>query len=705
MIDANNIETVHSIRELFDHIPDKSKHIVFWVGAGASSWCGYPRWPELAEIFHSQYVRYEPAYDAKTGLTLISTKKFPELFQACRDISAQRFYSLIVSSFPAREPTPVYQRFANTLRGVSPSCIITTNVDELLEKQLPGVATVSQFDLQRVVQLLSSDQPFVCKLHGSISDLNSTVFTSEDYHKLLADVSFIPLLERILAATRVIFIGYSLQDDYILSILARNYDIANLFGDGPHYAILPCDYGSLPPNVRVIRYIAEPHKDHRSPITIIEEIRSLKIQEAVADRLTHPITDSPKEIESAHLLYDIYPPGTWEISFTLELRDSSGAENQMIVGTGFSDDELPDNRSTAMHDVLVGLICFDHIYASISSLSRVHDLLGAQRFWRLVQDGVLSFVSWTHQEGIIFPNAGSFSAGELGSISHYKPEMTRRTVAEIVRSQLNPVPGQEEVAERLFDQLSASTREITSIEEGHIPNMVRSLLLRPSIRKLLGVSGGTPLNSLARWNAFPILRLANVVKIGAACRILKAGSAKLNFGTAKLAGPAFAAAIGDEFADDTASYVVSGRFAADLGTAALQDPSLLDSILAFRESRIGEELRKEVFARLLASEGAEVNVAVNSGLRNTIPSAILQRARDNFVNLLTGKRSEGIVTPAIWNDWRYSEDEALQRWRKRSGKVLEDYCRQYNISPYSACPCGSGEKLKFCCGEALSDAR
>ncbi len=177
----------------------------------------------------------------------------------------------------------------------------------------------------------------------------------------------------------------------------------------------------------------------------------------------------------------------------------------MIVGTGYSDEEIPDNRSTAMHDMIVGLICFDHAVCFYFVTSRVHLLLGSQRFWRLVQDGVLSFVSWTHQEGLIFPNAGSISAGDLGSFSLYNPDMTKRTVAEIVRSQLNPAPGQEEVAERLFAQLYATTREITLVEEGNIPNLVRSLLLRPSIRQLLGVSGGTPLNSLRDGMSSPFL--------------------------------------------------------------------------------------------------------------------------------------------------------------------------------------------------------
>jgi len=516
MIDSNNIDTVRSIRELFDQVHDRSKQFVFWVGAGTSCWCDYPRWPELGERFHSQYVRYEPAYNAVRGLDLLSSQEFPELFQICRDTNPQRFYSLLVGSFPAREPTSVYGRFVAALQGVSPSCILTTNVDELLEKQLPSLATISRHDLQRAEQLLRAGQPFVCKLHGSISDVRSTVFTVEDYNTLLSDDSFKVLLERILAATTVIFIGYSLQDDHVLSMLARNRDIGKLFGDGPHYAILPQDHRALPSNVRVIRYTPEPHKDHRSPITVIEEIRSIRTGEADGNHLIHFSTESPRQIRSSHLLFDIFPPGTWSTSVTLGLSDSSSTDRQAIIGTGFSDIELPDNRSSAMHDMIVGLLCFDHVYASISSLGRIHNLLATQRFWHLVQNGVLSFVSWVLQEGIVFPSASSVSAGDLGSFSHYKPDGTKQTVMQLVRNQLSPTPGNEDVAERLFERLCASTREISSTEEGKTSSIVRSLLLRPSIRKLLGVSGGTPLNSLTRWNAFPVLRLANVVKIGTA---------------------------------------------------------------------------------------------------------------------------------------------------------------------------------------------
>lgn len=191
------------------------------------------------------------------------------------------------------------------------------------------------------------------------------------------------------------------------------------------------------------------------------------------------------------------------------------------------------------------------------------------------------------------------------------------------------------------------------------------------------------------------------MKLGVACRLLKIGSVKLNFGTANLAGPAFAATLGAEWADNIASYVLSGRFSADLGALVIQDPSILDKVVAFRESSVGEELRKEVFEKLTANEGADVNVSINSGLNSAFSSEILQRARDNFVRLITPTKKSNVGSTAIWNDIRYAED-ALMRWRQRSMQILEENIRRHNIALYDQCPCGSGEKLKFCCFEALA---
>ncbi len=632
---------------------------------------------------------------------MLQLHRFPELFQACKDINSQRFYRLFSNQFLPRDTTPVYRRFTDAVAGFTPIHIVTTNVDELLERNLPTITTVGRTDLERGVDLLVRRQSFICKLHGSITDLRSMVFTREDYDNLVSDVLFRVLLQRILSGASIVFIGYSLQDNYLLALLQRNCEISALLGDGPHFAVLSAEHSELPSSVKQIRYIPEPHKDHRTSITIVEEMRvlggvnSAALSASVAmQQPVHP------GIRSCHFIFDPLPPGRWSTSQSVMIKGKDGIEKQIIVGTGFTNAEFPINRSSAMHDLIVGLLCFDEIIAPIQALGRLHLLLGSERFWGLVRDNILKFLNWSHIEGVVFPAVESMASGILESFTFSDADYTKQRVGELIREQLKPLPGKEDLAERQFSELETRICWVSGLEEGNIPNLVRGLLLRPSVRELLGVSGGTPLNSITRWQVFPVLRLASVTKIGAACRVLSLGSAKLDFGMSQLAGPAFASASGNEWTDDTASYVVCGRFNADLGQLVLQDLSVLDAIRQFRDTQLGESLRKEILSRLAAQDGAEVSVAVNSALSGSIPLQVLQAARDQFVGLYISRAPEGKPTPALWNDKR-SAEAAINQWRRVSRNILHESCQRFSIKPYDPCPCNSGEKLRFCCGEAL----
>jgi hypothetical protein len=271
----------------------------------------------------------------------------------------------------------------------------------------------------------------------------------------------------------------------------------------------------------------------------------------------------------------------------------------------------------------------------------------------------------------------------------------------IIRRQIAAAPQKKNIGEAQIADLASRVVDIGFDPKGYVSGQVRSLLLRPSIQNLLGISPGAPLHSLTRWNMFPILRLANVVMVGGACSKLGIASAKIAFGAARLAGPAFATAFGVDSADDAASYVLAGRFGANLGETVVKDRGLLSAVLRFRETQIAEKLRGEILSALAAGAGAEVVTAINGGLSRAIPPRILQEARDEYVGLFLRKEHGSVATAAIWNGSR-DETEILRRWRVRGLKTLNEYCRSSGIGPYDLCPCGSGEKLKFCCQEALS---
>src|SRR5438552_1370211 len=75
---------------------------------------------------------------------------------------------------------------------------------------------------------------------------------------------------------------------------------------------------------------------------------------------------------------------------------------------------------------------------------------------------------------------------------------------------------------------------------------------------------------------------------------------KTPFGDVRLTSAAFGVQSSAESADQYASYVLSGRFNADLGTALAAQPAILQNILRFRNTADGEAFRREVRDRLLA---------------------------------------------------------------------------------------------------------
>lgn len=632
-------------------------------------------------------------------------KKYPEFFDLCRKINQKKYFSFLSKASAPRNTTPVYGRFVNILNKIKPLRIITTNIDEKLEESLQVSRTIQRTDIEYCLNSINTNESFVCKIHGSISSIDSVVFTADDYENLTGDQKFITILKYIFSSTNVVFIGYGLGDEYILKSLLDVEKLKSIFGDGPHFAVLPEATAILPPSTRIISYIPDFHCDHRSSIQVVNEIESIK-KTATDKSISQFDTLKASNISSSHLLSYIYPPGTWTSSQHIQFAKEDGENNpsrSAYIGNGFDNSELPLSSSTAMHDVIVGLLCFDIVYCPLAALSRLHDLLGSDFFWELVRNGCLKFIEWKSQEAIIYPHANSITGGDLGSLQALNKDKKEKTIQEIIRKHLKPAPGKEKTAEELFCLLENNIITIDSSLEPSVPHLVRGLLLRPSLRKMIGMSGGVLTTSIPLWMRFPVLRLANVVKIGCACQLLGIASTKLEFGTASLAGLAFSAPSGKIATDEMASYVLTGRFDMDLGKLVLEDPSILLAILRFRDTQDGFALRKDILEQLSLGLDSDFVTSVNASLSSSIPPRTLQAARDKLAGLLTPKYYESGITTVVWNDINYDKN-ALLLWKKRNEKEFLEYCRLQNINNYDLCPCGSGDKMKFCCKESLQNS-
>ncbi|MFZ3216170.1 MAG: SIR2 family protein [Candidatus Acidiferrales bacterium] len=663
-------------------------------------WAGFPSWKETAHRLQRSYRRYELRYDEGKGHALFEEEKFAELFELFRQANPQRYNQELSALFTLRAPTPVYQRFLSTLKDLKPLQIVTTNVDEMLERNLQESVLVQSTDLERCSGLLWNNTSFIAKLHGSIGSVNSTVFAKSDYKRLERDAAYLTALQVLFSQATVVFVGYSLRDKYVLDLFVSNCGARPLFGDGPHFLVQSSESPPLPESIKVIRYLPEPFADHRSAITVLDIIRVTRDPSIEGFAPRHDEVRAEVAFESGYFLTDITPPGTWTSSQSLLLSRADGQTPNAIVGQGFDISELPQPISPAMHDLIVGLVAFDYVHVPLSHAARLHDLVGSETFWTLVRAGALRFIYFESEPLVMFRSIEAVDGGSVGMFRKSNPDGTPLTIDQQIRAQIQPVKGREAEVNQLFDMLAAKVFKFDH-ERFNIPGLTRGALLHPPVQKLLGISDATLPTSFPRWVTFPVIRLAHTVMAGCACDNFSLASTKLGFGSEILVGAAFAVSAVRNWADSVSSYVLTSRFNSDLGAYVGSTPSVWTAILEFRGTQAGLNLRREILHEVATNAGGEFVASVNAGLRQIVPTIVMDNARDQITELLFRKTNETSVVPAVWTNVRNS-DAIARLWRARSRRELAAHCKLFGIGPKSLCPCRSGEKLRDCCSRAVA---
>ncbi|MDD5336187.1 MAG: SIR2 family protein [Rhodoferax sp.] len=706
MLSSDN-QTYAALQALTDAGERRQRPIVFWIGAGASAWAGFPLWQELASKMHSHFARTVSSYEKQSAAKALADGRFPAVFQYMKAADRASYYGELARTFGSSDQTPVYARMLRSLTKTQPLHILTTNVDETLERSLDSTMTVQCSDVERINLLVQSSQSFVCKLHGTSSAVESMVFSNDDYLRIVGNATYLAAIRELFSIATVVFIGYSLRDDYLIQLLLENDTNRPLFGTGPHFLITASEEIRVPESVKQIRYRSEfaDHRDALLALEVLAEAWSSTRTAAVPDtRNSGQVRKRPK---SVYYLADLLPPvGTIQTSQTAIIGDIEGnSKGQMIVGDGYVQSEIQITNYSALHDLIVGLLCFDNVYFAANRISVVHNLLGSEVFWELVQSDALKVVNVIEDTCVLFSDEHS-AVGHLADVTpgdrdNANDPRSPVTLEAVIRRHLTPVPGQEKVAEEYFRLLAKTAINVSSTSlKNAFSDQTGLALVSPSIRGLLGMSRGTPHQVIPRWLAFPVLRLARVMTIGTVCRAIEASAARMILGVERLATAAFASAPGKSWADDSASYVLTGRSNSDLGTVVSKTPGLLQRLVAFRSSSHGEAFRKELAESLQTDRGAQVAAAVNSGLKQALTQSVLDQARNQFSGLFTSNEATNMM-PAVWGNLENGEIR-IAKWRERSRGLLQEEIRKHKFSPYSACPCGSGEQLKFCCLAALS---
>lgn len=175
------------------------------------SFCDYPR---LASTIEKEFNEYLSREDQRTGRFKSINDRF---YQAMRDgHQASRFkiyLSELLSNFECNSSmTEEMNEFRAAKKNIA--SVVTTNYDELIERT---------FNFQPLVGndiLLSNPYGSVYKIHGTVTDPNSIIISYEDYEKFNYKYELIRAeLLSLFVHHPIIFLGYSLSDENVVSIL------------------------------------------------------------------------------------------------------------------------------------------------------------------------------------------------------------------------------------------------------------------------------------------------------------------------------------------------------------------------------------------------------------------------------------------------------------------------------------------------------
>jgi hypothetical protein len=298
------------------------------------------------------------------------------------------------------------------------------------------------------------------------------------------DAKYVQNLVEIFNFSSVLFLGYGLRDEYVLKLIANQTSAKSLFGAGPHFLVT--SQLELPsPDVHPIRYLSSKHGDQRGALDVLDFIEQMmnQLPEVSFSGQT------PKELEtrSAFYISDFLPPGTHNTSQTAIIGNKAGEKfGSFTVGLGWVIEEQLIPASHALHDLLIGLLCFDKTYLPLDSLGATVNSVGEIVFRELLTSDSLGFIHREEEPAILFqPDS------VIGTISFVvgKSEdgSTPTSVNTLIKRHINPVVGKEAQFEELVHLIESQVCVIEFSNDSSVPGMTRSALLMPKVSAMAWV--------------------------------------------------------------------------------------------------------------------------------------------------------------------------------------------------------------------------
>lgn len=353
LLSSQQNQLLVKIREILD----KSDTIIF-VGSGISRWSGLPSWyglvEELANFIDSEglssdIVRKELKTNdllqaASYGTDLLTKPQFREFIRrACRTENAT--------------PHDIHKEIIS----LGPSCFITTNYDQLLErsfskwnpdKNIKAITNNQLTEIANIIQAKSSQ--FIFKPHGDVNDSDNIILSREDYRKLNGEKPYVlRALETLLASRPVVFLGFGLRD---LDFLYIKDVLANIYKGGliDHYALMADiseqerTYWRKNFGIHILSYsTTEESVGHQALMNIVQSLNAKKTEVATSKsiNISTPTTITPDKIlaiarYSANIAYSYVNQSENHIPLSVSRKNKNNFDDPLSNRNSFDHSEV-----------------------------------------------------------------------------------------------------------------------------------------------------------------------------------------------------------------------------------------------------------------------------------------------------------------------------------------------------------------------------
>ena len=361
-------------------------NLVIFVGAGVSAIAGLPLWKTFAQnlIRSCRQLKYINEEECDLILSKITEPKklisiAYEKFK--KEQNLECYYSYFSENLKP-ESSELNQATKDILTFCkrSNALVVTTNADMLLDEYFePELIYINNSD-----EALSATKPGLVKIHGSLSDKESLVFTSSEYLKRYANTDFKHFLHSLFSGNRVVlFIGYGLSEFELLEHTigtpdkeGKNNIKNNIFVLSPYFSYeksvkesMDLYYESL--NIRQIAYSKDKKGYYQLADVLCDWQKQIEKKTSLRPKLIGEIQKalSSESIESkVPVLLQISSSPEIENYLFIQLRKSSNLVKWIdaLIGTSLFDPsqklqpvvkkELSDNRATYSSPIWNGLM-------------------------------------------------------------------------------------------------------------------------------------------------------------------------------------------------------------------------------------------------------------------------------------------------------------------------------------------------------------